>query len=258
VRVAFMPDGASWSAVGRDAVLKASNPNEPSMNLGVDLGGREGMPSALHEVGHVLGLEHEHQNPQAGIVWDDEAVYAYCAKEPNKWDRPRTFDNILRKIDATGHDGSPWDPESIMEYEFPPGLVLSPKPYDEQGIKPPGTISAADRAWVRRTYPPLDDAALLEPLKSATLAATAGDQSDFALEPPASREYTFGTFGDLDSVLVLFEEVDGHPRYVKGDDDSGEDRNAQFTAKLFQGRRYILRVRVNWMGVSGGGSVMYW
>ena len=28
--------------------------------------------TALHGIGHTLGLPHEHQNPNAGIVWDVE------------------------------------------------------------------------------------------------------------------------------------------------------------------------------------------
>jgi hypothetical protein len=31
----------------------------------------------LHEFGHVLGLQHEHQNPNAGIKWKLKAVEDY-------------------------------------------------------------------------------------------------------------------------------------------------------------------------------------
>ena len=29
----------------------------------------------LHELGHVIAMEHEHQNPFAGIKWHEQAVY---------------------------------------------------------------------------------------------------------------------------------------------------------------------------------------
>jgi len=54
------------------------------MNFGEPLvGSPRGFDTALHEIGHTLGLKHEHQNPYAGIVWDEEEVYAYTAKPPN-------------------------------------------------------------------------------------------------------------------------------------------------------------------------------
>ena len=59
-------------------------------------------------------------------------------------------------------------------------------------------------------------------------------------------------------MLVLFEEVDGELRYVAGDDDSGEDRNALIQVKLFQGRRYVVRLRLYWATESGETALMYW
>jgi len=35
-----------------------------------------GLDTAVHEIGHSLGFPHEYQNPKAGIVWNEEAVYA--------------------------------------------------------------------------------------------------------------------------------------------------------------------------------------
>ena len=59
-------------------------------------------------------------------------------------------------------------------------------------------------------------------------------------------------------MLVLFEEVDGELRFLAGDDDSGEDRNALLEVKLFKGRRYVARVRLYWAWASGGTAVMLW
>jgi len=45
--------------------------------------------------------------------------------------------------------------------------------------------------------------------------------------------------------------------YLAGDDDSGEDRNASITYKLFQGRSYIVRLRLYYPGQSGKTLLMY-
>ena len=84
-----------------------------------------------------------------------------------------------------------------------------------------------------------------------------GQQIDFTIDPSSSRKYTFETKGASDTLLVLFELIDGEPRFLAGDDDSGEDRNARIAYKLFQGRRYIVRLRLYYPGQSGKTSLMY-
>ena len=98
----------------------------------------------------------------------------------------------------------------------------------------------------------------LKPFTSQPLSLGSGQQVDYAVLPDATRKYQFGTFGASDTVMVLFEEVDGDLRYVTGDDDSGEDRNAAFEMKLFKGRRYVVRLRLYWAGESGDTAIMYW
>ena len=81
-------------------------------------------------------------------------------------------------------------------------------------------------------------------------------QVDYAIKPTESRKYTIEAKGAADSVLGLFEEVDGVPRLLSGDDDSGENRNASINYKLFNGRNYIARLRVVHPGQSGTTSLM--
>jgi hypothetical protein len=257
VRIGFMDGDGSWSYLGRDVLGQAASAR--TMNFGWDLTTPYGRTTALHEIGHTLGMPHEHQNPFAGIVWDEPKVYEFLGGPPNNWDRQTTFHNVLRKLDQGEVEGSTWDPDSVMEYRFPGGLILQPERY-RGGISPPGTISDQDRAFVLRWYPPADPAGppTLEPFVSAPLDLAAGGQADFALDPPGTREYQVGTFGASDAVLVLFEEVDGELRFVAGDDDSGEDRNALLAAKLFKGRRYVVRLRLYHARQSGRTAVMYW
>jgi hypothetical protein len=65
VRIGYsVADGSSASSVGGE-VLKDPM-TRPTTVYGWDLTTRYGSGTALHELGHVLGMEHEHQNPFAG------------------------------------------------------------------------------------------------------------------------------------------------------------------------------------------------
>jgi hypothetical protein len=257
VRVGFVRGDGSWSYLGRGILQHGVN--ERTMNFGWDLTTPYGHTTALHEIGHTLGLPHEHQNPFAGIVWNESRVYEYFAGPPNNWVRDQTFYNVLRKLSTAEVEGSTWDPDSVMEYGFPPGLIESPADYRE-GIDPPGTLSEVDMDWARKWYPGEQVAAprALTPFQSVPLSLRPAEQADFVIEPPASRRYQIGTFGTADTLIVLFEEVGGQLRYVSGDDDGGTDLNARLSLKLFRGRRYVLRVRLYWAGASGQTAVMYW
>jgi hypothetical protein len=256
IRIGFQQGDGSWSYVGRDVL--AQGVDARTMNFGWDLTTTHGRSTALHEIGHTLGMPHEHQNPFAGIVWDEEAVYRHLGGPPNNWDRGTTFHNVLRKLDPAEVEGSDWDPDSIMHYAFPSGLITAPAQY-RNGIRPPGTLSALDREFVARWYP--DDTPepeLLRPFRSVKLSLGAGEQVDFRIEPRGTRRYRIGTFGASDTVIVLFEEVDGELRYVTGDDDSGRDLNALLRVQLFRGRRYLLRVRLYHSWESNETAVMHW
>jgi hypothetical protein len=259
IRIGFMPGDGSWSYVGRDLVDLGLSVNERTMNFGWDLTRRAAeIDTAIHEIGHSLGFPHEHQNPNAGIVWDEEAVYAALAKPPNRWDRQKTFYNVIRKIPADSVQGSTWDPDSVMHYPFPSGFIKEPAEYS-RGVKPHGGLSERDKTWVQTFYPPLEPQyPSLEPFKPAFLNIEPAEQKNFTLTPEATRRYTIQTFGVSDTVMVLFEEVDGELRYLTGDDDSGTSNNASIKVKLFSGRSYVLRVRLYYKGGSGKTAVMMW
>jgi hypothetical protein len=244
IRIGFLKGDGSWSYLGK-GILDIPN-NQRTMNFGWDISRspRE-IDTAIHEIGHTLGFPHEHQNPNAGIVWDEDKVYSELAKPPNSWPRTTTFNNIIRKLDPDKVDGSPWDPNSVMHYPFQPGLIKLPLPFDKNGINPPGGLSSKDKEIALKYYPTLPEQLLdLIPFISVPLQLGKDQQQNFKIVPEATREYKFATLGTSDSVLGIFEKIDDEPRYVKADDDSGEDRNATLTLKLFKGREYILRVRV--------------
>ena len=249
-------DGSSASNVGRDVLTVPLN--QPTTVYGWDLTTPYGRGTALHELGHVLGMEHEHQNPYAGIKWHEEAVYASLAQPPNSWSRGTTYHNILEKLSTQQVQGSTWDPDSIMEYEFEPGLIDEPDQYDRNGLVPPGKLSRADKEWVLKWYPgSTSQPTTLKPFESTAVELAAGQQVDYVIRPDQSRKYTIATKGASDTLLALFEEIGGQPRYLAADDDSGEDRNASITYKLFKGRTYHVRLRLYYPGQSGTTALMY-
>jgi hypothetical protein len=108
----------------------------------------------LHEFGHALGFEHEHQNPRAAISWNRERVIK---------DYTRNSDltvediekNVFEKIDATEVLTTRYDPLSIMHYPIP-------KSHTTNGYSVGLNIrlSALDAAAARMAYPPTWDADL--------------------------------------------------------------------------------------------------
>lgn len=258
IRIGFQQGDGAWSYVGRD-VLAFPGQSERTMNFGWDLtGDPRGVDTPVHEIGHTLGFPHEHQNPFAGIKWDDDAVYEYFGAPPNNWDRQTTFHNILRKLTPGEVGGSEWDPNSVMHYAFPAGLILEPERY-QSGIRPAGGLSQQDIAQAKIFYPPLEETyPVLKPFRSEPLALKPAEQKNFAIRPEATRTYTIQTFGAADTVMVLFEDQNGDLKYVSGDDDSGTSTNARIRVRLYQNRQYVLRIRLYYNYSAGETAVMMW
>ena len=138
-----------------------------------------------------MGFPHEHQNPNFGIVWDEEAVYRALQGPPNYWSREKTYSNIIRKIDPDIVKGSTWDPDSVMYYPFGAGLIRFPERF-KNGLVPKGGISNSDKVWVRQFYPQLNPEVdpVFRPFESIQLKLTPGEQQNFVIEPAETRYYT--------------------------------------------------------------------
>lgn len=256
IRIGFMPGDGAWSYLGRHVLNIATN--KRTMNFGWDIS--NDIDTAIHEIGHTLGFPHEHQNPMAGIDWDEDQVYRTLAAPPNNWSRETTYHNILRKIATDTVQGSSWDPDSIMHYPFAASMINGPAPYSSEGIQPANGLSARDVSWVQQFYPPLQpqNDPELTPFDSVELRLGQGEQRNFVIEPDATRYYNIQTFGVADTVMALFEDEGGSLRFVTADDDSGHATNSRLRIRLFAGRRYVLRIRLYWADATGQTAVMLW
>lgn len=135
----------NYSAIGTDATLRG--PGENTMNIGTELThpGFEG--AVLHEFGHALGMEHEHQHPKADIPWNKPAVYHFYLTAYN-WSKEEVDHNLFRKLETTNTRITPYDPTSIMHYSIPNELTIG-----DWSVGKNKTISKNDRRLMRRAYP---------------------------------------------------------------------------------------------------------
>ncbi|MFO0635376.1 MAG: hypothetical protein U0168_21225 [Nannocystaceae bacterium] len=101
----------------------------------------------LHEFGHALGMEHEHQSPNAHFDWDKPAVYEYYWTTQG-WDQAFVDQWVFRQVEASTVDASEYDPTSVMQYFFPPEFTR-----DHRAITGSSELSELDKAWIARSYP---------------------------------------------------------------------------------------------------------
>jgi len=142
VRVSFDPNGGAWSLVGTDHLGQKSG---ATINLGwFDVA------TTTHEFCHMLGMIHEHQNPnndKGHIHWNKPALIEYM-KETQGWSEATTKTNIINKYDKNSINGSEFDPMSIMLYFFPKKLTTN-----GVGTKQNLKYSGLDVLWIHNTYP---------------------------------------------------------------------------------------------------------
>jgi len=256
VRIGFDLTDGSWSYVGRE-ILNIPK-TQRTMNFGWDLTADSyGTTTAIHEIGHTIGFQHEHQSPFSGIEWNKQAVYTEFSGPPNNWPKDQIDSNIINKLPANQVQGSAWDPKSIMEYEFGPGLVLQPVEY-KNGIFPPGILSANDVKGVKSFYPVVEAKTFinLQLNKSVPIQASNGGQVDFIFTAPSTKKYTIQTVGQMDTVMVVSEKAETENHYLAGDDDSGLDKNSKIRLPLVKGRNYLINLRVMYASDSQSGSII--
>ncbi|MBY3181360.1 hypothetical protein HFO24_06705 [Rhizobium laguerreae] len=127
LRIAFKPTG-NWSYVGTDSIRVGLS--QPSMNIanGNSMGEAVINPKSfrstvLHEVGHFLALQHEHQSPEANCdsEFDWPIIYSEFMSRYG-WDQAKVDNNLRSLVKTRRLRTTPYDTSSIMHYYFEPWM----------------------------------------------------------------------------------------------------------------------------------------
>jgi len=247
IRVSFNADDGAWSYIGKDNMEIPVD--AATMNLGW-----QDKAVILHEFGHMMGLAHEHQNPQGGILWNEEAVIADLSGPPNYWDVATIRHNVLDKYRMDQIVGTEFDRESIMLYAFPASWTDG-----GQGTQQNNDLSKTDKAFIGgpQMYPgqALDEVPEL-PVLAATAAAISqpGEQDTFRFVVAQAGNFVIETGGATDVYLSLFGP-DSTTRLIAQDDDSGAGSNSRIEAALQPGTYYV---QVRHYSAGGSGPYRIW
>ena len=134
------------STLGTDAL--GVLPHHPTMQLGIDYKNPSFTYITLHEFGHALGLDHEHQHPDAMLDWNLPAIYRKY--ENFGWTKEVIYLNILKKLNRDQLRSTPYDQKSIMHYSFSADVM-----WDKIAIPANTEISEKDIEFISSIYPQL-------------------------------------------------------------------------------------------------------
>ncbi|MSR61216.1 MAG: peptidase [Planctomycetes bacterium] len=247
IRVSFNPNDGAWSYIGKDNLEIPVD--AATMNLGW-----QDKAVILHEFGHMMGLAHEHQNPQGGIRWNEAAVIADLSGSPNYWDEATIRHNVLNKYSMDQIIGTEFDRESIMLYGFPASWTLG-----GQGTNANSDLSKKDKEFIGspQMYPGQGLVELPQlPVLAATAAAISqrGEQDTFRFQVAKSGEFVIETGGTSDVILSLYGP-NSATKLIAQDDDSGAGSNARIEASLQPG---TYQVQVRHYSPGGTGPYRIW
>jgi hypothetical protein len=153
IRVSFRGSGY-WSYVGTQA--KHIDPRKQTLNLqGLDTSAFSDADAGviLHEFGHAIGFEHEHQSPVSGCEEEFNWDYLYTAMG---WS-PAEVDRNMKRLNVSSSMGglltTNFDRQSIMLYSLSPDAFKNPATAKCFISQPNNDISTVDRAAARTVYP---------------------------------------------------------------------------------------------------------
>jgi len=281
LRVGFRQDGRSWSTVGTDAIGQRR-----TMNFGWSLLSRSESrnntrlsATALHEIGHAICFQHEHQNPNAGITWDRAAVIAEMARSQSPpWTEADCDVNIfalVRRLDnGAVLEGSNFDKDSIMNYPFESNFIIAPPAVKATGLLRNVVLSAQDKAWAKKWYPTTNLSrglegvdknaapapsspvvlALWELQKISGSAVESTQVSFFTFKPSESRKYVLQLVGNVKARVSVLDNIDGEHEPLA---HSNGDTDTQLKLVLGANRDYLITVRTGECASEEYGIVIY-
>lgn len=158
IRISFSQKNGNWSFVGADSLRPEVVKNGASLNIETD-----GIPfdklnrirlreTILHEMGHALGLVHEHQSPEAhcGNELNWPKVYDYYKRLG--WDENKVKTNFAQYYRDQRLRTTRYDRKSIMHYSLPEWMFKNGTKA-QCYVPQPTEISKLDRTIVASAYP---------------------------------------------------------------------------------------------------------
>ncbi|KAM6530265.1 hypothetical protein FALCPG4_008390 [Fusarium falciforme] len=145
IRITFTNE--SKCLIGRSA---ENHRGEPTMwlnmhrdsSMGAEARRAKRLYDILHEFGHALGMQHEHQHPECKVNWNMQVIQAKYG-----WSAEKVHDNFDRL--TQGVKPAAYDPESIMHYPVDPGDTHSLVTYVPLATK----LSKGDKKFLMAIYP---------------------------------------------------------------------------------------------------------
>ena len=144
IRIGFDPNDGNWSYVGSGVAGITK-----TMNLAIRGSSEDGKRRViLHEFGHALSLNHEHQNPAVSIQWDEKAIIEEITRIWG-WPEAKIRRNILNPLDREQTNFTEFDPDSIMLYPIPNRWTIGDFETDYNTA-----LSATDKHFIGTIYDP--------------------------------------------------------------------------------------------------------
>jgi len=119
-----------------------------NLNLPGDASPGSHFKVALHELGHVLGFQHEHQHPDRNFNFDFDFLMSKCGLGSKNTCRRSIEHNSMLTFSGSKFEVKDYDVESIMHYGVHRPLIK-----EDLVIKESMSLSLGDKIAVAEAYP---------------------------------------------------------------------------------------------------------